>query len=334
MYKFITIKNTFFNNNFKIRTLDTIEYTKYVNFLRGQEHVSIQQDLNWSFIEKKKDFEIIISTNKNKIRGSMLVYIKSIPFSTYTYLYCPNAPIIKSGEDKYKVINDLLIGATNLAKREKACFLQVDALYPENKEWKELIDKFNISTTNNSFIKYISFKKDTLCDIFNLFNQTTIENIFKAKENTRIRQGDIHDFQIFYKILKDTKNNPKPFSYYYNMLSNGNTLKNNVKLYVAEDKESEEIIGGGIFITYSNYTECIITAEKQTETFQNTNLLLHWTMLEKVWDNGGEIYKFHQNESLSILPNTQDYNLHNWEIVFNTIGYIQYKCYKKFNIDF
>ena len=155
-----------------------------------------------------------------------------------------------------------------------------------------------------------------------------------ARQNTRIRQGNIQDLQVFYNMLKKQNKNCKPFYYYYNMLSNGNTLKNNIKLYVAENKE-EKIISGGIFISYSNYTECLVTAAEDTVDTENANLLLHWTVLEKTWDNGIDIYKISTaNDICKDFKMQELNNTQNWEIVFDAIGYIYFKCFKKLNHNF
>lgn len=198
-----------------MRILEEKDKDRYKEFLESHDRCNFQQSLEWGEVKDAWIKEVILSEDKDgKIRGSLCVWIRKIPFFG-NLMYVARGPVcdIHSKE----ILADLKSGADVLAKKYKAFVLRMEPdVEKSDEEFRKIVSDLGFKIKDDSkdfrdeiqprFVFKLDLKGKDKDQIFSEFQSKTRYNVRLAiKKNVEIREGTKEDLKDFYKIMEETR---------------------------------------------------------------------------------------------------------------------------------
>ncbi len=188
---------------------------EYKEFLEKHEKGHYAQSVEWARVKDDWKNEIIILRDeKGKIKASLSLLIRKMPYVNYSIMYAPRGPVCDIDDEKS--FNELIKKADELAKKYKAFMLKMDPdILASNDNFKNMArnegfiveDKIkNVNTLlQPRFVFRLDLKGKTEEEIFSSFHSKTRYNIRLAtKKGVTLREGTRKDLQQFQDILETT----------------------------------------------------------------------------------------------------------------------------------
>ena len=195
--------------------MENINEKEYQEFLESHEKGHYAQSLEWAKVKSDwKNEIIIIRDEKGKIKASLSLLIRKLPYINYSIMYAPRGPVCNPDDEKS--FKELIKKADELAKKYKSFMLKMDPdILVSNNEFKNMAKKYGfkieekIKDVNTllqpRFVFRLDLKGKTENDVFASFHSKTRYNIRLAtKKGVTIREGKRENLQQFQDILETT----------------------------------------------------------------------------------------------------------------------------------
>ncbi len=195
--------------------MENINEKEYQEFLESHEKGHYAQSLEWAKVKSDwKNEIIIIRDEKGKIKASLSLLIRKLPYVNYSIMYAPRGPVCNPDDEKS--FKELIKKADELAKEYKSFMLKMDPdILVSNNEFKNMAKKYGfkieekIKDVNTllqpRFVFRLDIKGKTKDEVFASFHSKTRYNIRLAtKKGVTIREGKREDLQQFQDILETT----------------------------------------------------------------------------------------------------------------------------------
>ena len=192
-----------------------VDEKEYQEFLESHEKGHYAQSLEWAKVKSDwKNEIIIIRDEKGKIKASLSLLIRKLPYINYSIMYAPRGPVCNPDDEKS--FKELIKKADELAKKYKSFMLKMDPdILVSNNEFKNMAKKYGfkieekIKDVNTllqpRFVFRLDLKGKTEDDVFASFHSKTRYNIRLAtKKGVTIREGKRENLQQFQDILETT----------------------------------------------------------------------------------------------------------------------------------
>lgn len=331
-----------------MRLLEDKDKESYKQFLESHKRCNFQQSLEWGEVKTSWKKEVILSEKNGKIRGSLCVWIRKIPFFG-NIMYSARGPVCDIYDEE--VMQDIVDGAKFLSKKYKAFVLRIEPdILKSDEEFRNLALKVGFKIKDDSkdfkdeiqprFVFRLNIKNKTEDEIFKEFHSKTRYNIRLAtKKGVVIKEGDRDSLKDFHKIMITTGSRDnfiiRPLEYFEKMYDC--LAPNHMKVLMAyyEDKP----IAGIIPIMYGNKVWYLYGASSNEHRNLMPNYLLQWTMIQEAIKRKADIYDF-RGVSGVVDESHPQYGLYRFKKGFNAeftefIGEvflpfhpIKYKMYK------
>ena len=195
--------------------MENINEKEYQEFLESHEKGHYAQSLEWAKVKSDwKNEIIIIRDEKGKIKASLSLLIRKLPYINYSIMYAPRGPVCNpDDEESFK---ELIKKADEIAKKYKSFMLKMDPdILVSNNEFKNMAKKYGfkieekIKDVNTllqpRFVFRLDLKGKTEDEVFASFHSKTRYNIRLAtKKGVTIREGKRENLQQFQDILETT----------------------------------------------------------------------------------------------------------------------------------
>lgn len=310
----LNIKKSKKNN----QTLKPDEFEEYDEFLKKHDRCHYAQSKKWANIKCDWKNEIIIVRDENgKIKGSLSILIRKVPYFKSTLMYAPRGPICDENDEE--TFSELISQADNLAKKYKSFMLKMDPdILQTNEVFKNIAKKngFKISGKIKNVTKLmqpryvfrLDIKGKTEKEVFDSFRPKTRYNIRLAtKKGVTLREGTKKDLGIFKEIMDVTGTrdgfNIRSKEYFETIYNN--MMPDNIKLMFAE--YNGEPIACVMNILYGNKQWYLYGGSLNKNRNLMPNYLLQWEMIKKAIKDKCDVYDFrgicatdekHKNEGL------------------------------------
>ena len=195
--------------------MENINEKEYQEFLESHEKGHYAQSLEWAKVKSDwKNEIIIIRDEKGKIKASLSLLIRKLPYINYSIMYAPRGPVCNPDDEKS--FKELIKKADELAKKYKSFMLKMDPdILVSNNEFKNMAKKYGfkieekIKDVNTllqpRFVFRLDLKGKTEDEVFASFHSKTRYNIRLAtKKGVTIREGKRENLQQFQDILETT----------------------------------------------------------------------------------------------------------------------------------
>ncbi len=285
-----------------MKLLEEKDKKRYKEFLENHERCNFQQSLEWGEVKSSWIKEVILSEDKKgKIRGSLCVWIRKIPFFG-NIMYVARGPVCDIHNKE--VLKDLRDGADELAKKYKAFALRMEPdVEKSDEKFREIVTDLGFKIKDDSkdfkdeiqprFVFQLDIKGKDKNTIFNEFHSKTRYNIRLAtKKGVVIKEGTKEDLKVFHKIMEETGKRDdfliRSLSYFEKMYDE--LVPKHMKLLMAY--HGDKAIAGIIPIMYGRKTWYLYGASSNTDRNLMPNYLLQWTMIQEAIDNKHDVYDF------------------------------------------
>lgn len=195
--------------------MNKINEKEYQEFLEKHDKGHYAQSIEWAKIKDEWKNEIIIVRDENgKIKASLSILIRKLPYVKSTLMYAPRGPVCDIDDEKS--FKELLKKADELAKKHKAFMLKMDPdILSSNEEFKNMARKCGfivedkIKDVNTllqpRYVFRLDLKNKTEDEVFASFHSKTRYNIRLAgKKGVKLREGTREDLQQLQDILETT----------------------------------------------------------------------------------------------------------------------------------
>ena len=195
--------------------MENINEKEYQEFLESHEKGHYAQSLEWAKVKSDwKNEIIIIRDEKGKIKASLSLLIRKLPYINYSIMYAPRGPVCNPDDEKS--FKELIKKADELAKKYKSFMLKMDPdILVSNNEFKNMAKQYGfkieekIKDVNTllqpRFVFRLDLKGKTEDEVFASFHSKTRYNIRLAtKKGVTIREGKRENLQQFQDILETT----------------------------------------------------------------------------------------------------------------------------------
>ena len=122
--------------------MENINEKEYQEFLESHEKGHYAQSLEWAKVKSDTKNEIIIIRDeKGKIKASLSLLIRKLPYVNYSIMYAPRGPVCNPDDEKS--FKELIKKADELAKEYKSFMLKMDPdILASNNEFKNMAKKY------------------------------------------------------------------------------------------------------------------------------------------------------------------------------------------------
>lgn len=195
--------------------MDNFNEKEYREFLEKHEKCHYAQSTEWANVKNAWKNEIIIVRDENgKIKASLSLLVRKLPYINSCMLYAPRGPICDLDDEES--FRELMKKTDALAKKYKAFMLKMDPdILSSNEEFKRMAEKYgfkietdvkNVKTLlQPRFVFRLDLKDKTEEEVFNSFHSKTRYNIRLAgRKGVTLREGTRDDLQQFQDILETT----------------------------------------------------------------------------------------------------------------------------------
>lgn len=284
-----------------IKYLTKEREAEYEEFLKAHKKGHFMQSVLWHKLKSDWDSKVILSIDDSgKIKGSISLLIRKVPYLKNTIIYSPRGPVVSL--DDLVALKEINEGIRAVAKEYKSFVFKADPdILAENEAFIELAQKAGFSVVKGSknfegiqprFVFRLDISGKTEDEVFNIFHTKTRYNIRLAqKKGVSVRIGNKSDLPCFHKIMVETGLRDKfvirPLSYFENILE---YLGEHARLYIAEFEG--RIIAGTLAISYGDKTWYLYGASSNADRNVMPNYLLQWEMIKWAIENKCDIYDF------------------------------------------
>lgn len=300
------------------KILETEELEEYDEFLKNHYRCHYAQSKKWANIKSDwKNEIIVVRDEEGKIKGSLSVLIRKIPYFKSTLMYAPRGPICDENDEE--TFCELIKEVDILAKKYNAFMIKMDPdILQTNENFKNIARKngFKVAgkikdTTRLLQPRYVfrlNIKGKTEEEVFNSFHSKTRYNIRLAcKKGVTLREGTKEDLETFKNIMDVTGERDgfyiRSKEYFESIYDN--MMPNNIKLMFAEYQG--EPIACVMNIIYGNKQWYLYGGSLNKYRNLMPNYLLQWEMIKKAIHDKCDVYDFrgicaideqHKNEGL------------------------------------
>ena len=192
------------------------EKKEYEEFVLSNERCHFAQSLAWAKLKKGWKKEVVtIRDDNGKIKGSVLLLIRKIPFIKSTLVTSQRGPVCDIHDEK--TFSELMKKVEEVAKKHKAFMFKIDPDIPnDDMEFKEMAKRNGfkileeVKDINRVVQPRIVFRlnlkgktEDEVCN--KIFPSKTRYNIrYATKKGITTREGKREDLDAFYDIMKET----------------------------------------------------------------------------------------------------------------------------------
>lgn len=216
-------------------TVNENNIDEYIDFLKNCPKGHFLQSPEWAKVKSEWNNEIIIVKDKNgKIKGSMSVLIRKVPFSKSTIMYSPRGPVCDI-HDK-ETLKELTESIKELAKEKNAMILRLDPdIESQDLEFRKIVEDLGFKVKDNikkfsdgiqpRYVFRLNVKDKTEDELLKSFHEKTRYNIRLAiKKGVTIKEGTREDLKDFHKIMMETGSRDnfliRPLEYFERMYDN------------------------------------------------------------------------------------------------------------------
>lgn len=298
--------------------MDNFNKKEYQEFLEKHEKGHYAQSIEWANVKNDWKNEIIlVRDEKGKIKASLSLLIRKVPYTKSTIMYAPRGPVCDiDDEDSFK---ELITKADELAKKYNAFMLKMDPdILASNTDFKKMVKKYgfkveekinNVNTLlQPRFVFRLDLKGKTEEEVFNSFHSKTRYNIRLAtKKGVTLREGTKEDLNQFQEILETTGERDgfyiRKKEYFEHMYDSFE--KEHLKLVFA-DYEGKPI-ACVLNIFFGNKEWYLYGGSLNEHRNLMSTYLLQWEMIKKAIERNMDCYDFrgvcatdatHYNEGL------------------------------------
>lgn len=294
------------------------EFEEYDEFLKSHYRCHYAQSKKWANIKKDWKNEIIIVRDKEgKIKGSLSILIRKVPYFKSTLMYAPRGPICDENDEE--TFSELIKKADVLAKKYNAFMLKIDPdILQINEDFKNIARKNGFKVAGKikdvnqllqpRYVFRLNIKGKTEDEVFNSFHSKTRYNIrLASKRGVILKEGTREDLDAFKEIMDVTGARDGFYirSKEYFELIYDNMMPDNIKLMFAE--YNGEKIACVMNIFYGNKEWYLYGGSLNKYRNLMPNYLLQWEMIKKAIQDKCDVYDFrgicaldneHRNEGL------------------------------------
>lgn len=282
----------------KLLTKD--RYNEYEEFLKTNKKGHFLQAPCWARVKDMWDNEILIVEDQNgKIKGSMSLLIRKIPFFKKTIMYSPRGPVCDIYDKE--TISKLVSDAKQLAKKYNSYVLKIDPDVKSDDErfckiMSEIGFRFNKSKNFEGvqprFVFRLNIEGKTEDEVFASFHSKTRYNIRLAiRKGVTVKIGKKEDLKEFCDIMMVTglRDNfiPRSLEYFEKMYDE---MGENLRLYLMY--YNGKVIAGSVAILYGDKVWYLYGASSNVHRNVMPNYLMQWEMIKWAVGNGCAIYDF------------------------------------------
>ena len=274
------------------------------NFLQTNPKTSFLQSPEWAKVkapEWKNEF-IIVRDKNGKIKGTMSILLRKVPFFNRHIMYAPRG-FVCDIHDK-ETLKELTERAQEVAKKYKAFIFRLDPdVLQSDEEFKNIITELGYKTKKGikninqviqpKFVFRLNIKDKTEEELLQSFESKTRYNIRLAmKKGVTIREGKREDLKTFHEIMKITGSRDvffiRSLSYFEKIYDD--LTPQHVKIFIAE-YENEPI--AAVFpIIYGNKVWYLYGGSSNKHRNLMPNYLLQWEMIKLGLKNKCDWYDF------------------------------------------
>lgn len=295
-----------------------IDEKEYKEFLEKNEKGHYAQGLEWAKIKSDwKNEVIIVRDEKGKIKASLSLLIRKLPYINSHLMYAPRGPVCDiDDEESFK---KLIEEADKLAKKYNAFMLKMDPdILASNEKFKKMARKNGFIVEEKvkdvetllqpRYVFRLDLKGKTEEEVFQSFHSKTRYNIRLAtKKGVTLREGTREDLGEFQDILETTGERDgfyiRKKEYFEKIYDSFD--KENIKLVFA-DYEGKPI-ACVLNIFYGNKEWYLYGGSLNEHRNLMPTYLLQWEMIKEAINRGMDCYDFrgvcatdetHYNEGL------------------------------------
>lgn len=297
------------------------------NFLKSNSKCHFMQSFEWTKVKNNWKHEfIVVSDNKNKIVGAMLVLIRKLPSLPYSLMYAPRGPVCDIHNKE--IIGLIVSEIKNIAKNYNAYTLKLDTdVLATDTEYSSILKDFGfkLPKQNKNFegiqprfvFRINNLKGKTEEEVLNSFESKTRYNIRLAtKKGVNVKVAEKKDLAEFHKIMLETGVRDgfviRSLEYFEKMYDA--MAPNYLRLYMAY--LDEKPIAGTIATLYGNKCWYLYGASSNEHRNVMPNYLLQWSMIQWALENKCDIYDF-RGVSGDLDENSPLYGLYRFKKGFN-----------------
>ena len=273
---------------------------EYEQFLQSNPKGHFAQTLQWAHLKDMWHNEVVLSLDKNgRIKGSMSLLIRKIPFFNSTIMYSPRGPVCDIYDKD--TIKELIDGAKELAKKHKSYVLKIDPDVPVTDEkFKSIMKECGFKSKSSKNFEGIQpnfvFRKNisgmSEQEAFDSFHSKHRYNVrLSIKKGCSVKIGKREDLKAFVDIMMETGVRdgfvPRSLEYFEKMYDE---LGDMMRLYLVY--YDNKVISGAISILYGNKVWYLYGAS--SNEFRNVmpNYLMQWEMIKWAIEEKCDIYDF------------------------------------------
>ncbi len=289
-----------------MKLLTPDRYEEYEAFLQSRKEGHFLQSLAWAKVKDMWKNEILIVEDENgKIKGSMSLLIRKIPFFPLTIMYAPRGPVC----DRYdaETIKELVDGARQLAKKHKSYVLKIDPDVEASDEkfckiMKDLKFRFNKSKNFEGVQPRFVVRKDVSGldgtdkdgndKLIMSFESKTRYNVRVAmRKGVYAKIGTREDLAAFHEVMMVTGVRdgflPRSLEYFEKMYDEmGDALRLYLIYY------NDVLVSGAIAILYGNKVWYLYGASSNEYRNVMPNYLMQYEMMKWAVENNCDVYDF------------------------------------------
>lgn len=298
---------------------------EYEEFVMSHPKGHFMQSYLWSKQKPDWVWEAVISRGADgKIRGTMAILIRKVPYLPYRLMYAGRAPVCDIHDEE--VVRELTEGAKQLAKKYHAYSLKADPdvlasdadfiALMERVGYKRLDTGKNFSGIQPRFVFRLNVEGKSEDEVLASFQSKTRYNIRVAqRKGVQVRIEGKEAVADFSRIMLETGVRDgfvvRDQSYFEHMLDN---LGEHCRLYMAYSGEVP--IAGTIAIRYGDKVWYLYGASSNKYRNLMPNYLLQWNMIQWAIETGCRIYDF-RGVSGDLSEDNPLYGLYRFKKGFN-----------------
>lgn len=284
-----------------MRLLETkVDEAEYTRFLENHERCNFQQSLEWARVKTSWKREVILAEDSSKkIIGSLMVWIRKIPFFG-NIMYSARGPICDI--HNVDVLKQLTDGAKVLAKKYNAIVLRIEPdIESSDTRFKDIMFGLGYLIKDDAknfrdeiqprYVFRLDIKDKNEDEIFKEIHQKTRYNIRLAtKKGVTIKDGNKEDLKDFHKIMVTTGIRDgfitRPLEYFEKMYDELGSEHMKILMAYYDGKP----ISGVIPIMYGNKTWYLYGASSNEHRNLMPNYLLQWEMIKIALNRKSDMY--------------------------------------------
>ncbi len=273
---------------------------EYKEFLKNHPRANFAQYPEWAKLKDMWKNEVVLSLDENgKIKGSMSLLIRKVPFFNSTLMYSQRGPVCDIYDKE--TMAELISSAKELAKKHKSYVLKIDPdIEKGDEKFKnimtdlgfKIIEAKDFEAIQPNVVVKKNIKGMTEEEVFDSFHSKHRYNIrLSIKKGCSVEIGKREDLKVFHDVMVETGLRdgfmPRSLEYFEKMYD---SLGDMMRLYLV--KYEGEVISGAISILYGNTVCYLYGASSNKNRNAMPNYLMQWEMMKWAIEENCDIYDF------------------------------------------